>query len=172
MKIYFNLTDDNLRELWPKAMNGLRNTVHELVKAHMNPELEYYSMTITNTVLGEVYWRAGELSRSIGMFEYDSSDLTDGNMEKSISRFTMELKVDEVIDNIGKHYNDKDAREKWLSEQQSEDRSIEALRTFKWDEFYPLYIGAVSSALRGIEDEIWKGIVETVNRLVIQIEKK
>ncbi|ANZ48246.1 hypothetical protein ASESINO_233 [Erwinia phage vB_EamM_Asesino] len=172
MKIYFNLTDDKLREIWPKAMNGLRDQTHELVKAHMGPELVYYSMTITNTVLGELYWRVGELSRTIGTFEYDSSDLTDGNMEKNISRFTMELKVDEVIDEIGKHFNDKAAREKWLNEQHSEDRSVEALRTFKWDEFYPAYISAVTNTLRELEEEVWKSITETINTLVIHIEKK
>lgn len=172
MKIYFNFTDDNFREMWPKAMNGLRDTVYGLVKEHISPELEYYGMTITNTVLGDVYKRVADLSRTIGTFEYDSSDFANGNMERKIGRFSMELKVDEVIDSIGRRYNDKIAREKWLGEQTSEDRSAEALRSFQWDEFYPTYIVVVANTLRNVETAIWEKLSESISRMVIQIEKK
>lgn len=168
MKIYFNLVEDELKEVWPKTMYELTNLLNAELPKALPPGMEHYSGFLSGLLMEGVYQQASKLSMKLGLFEYDASDVVGGVLDTTLSRFALELQVDEAVDYIRSGYENIARREEVVKSLPEGEPLRAAVAGFDWDAFNPIFIDAVRDAFKSIEEKIWITIPQQLHKLVFR----
>ncbi|QVW55261.1 hypothetical protein pEaSNUABM29_00221 [Erwinia phage pEa_SNUABM_29] len=170
MKIYIDLLDDEFREVFPAAMFNLKREVEDYVLPKMVDTPHHaglIGMAYTQIAIEETM----KLSRTIAEFSYSDEDNEDGFVQAKMGRFTVELKVDEAIENIEKNFDEENQVDHMLRYAGEEGKSLRAAYDgFNKAEFKPVFMTHVRKALRGLEAQIWEHITSRLKEILIVVE--
>lgn len=170
MKIYIDLLDDEFREVFPAALFEFKRKCEDALIPKMVDRPHHAGLIAAmyvNVAVDEVH----RLSQQIACFEYNDEDNEDGFLQSTLGRFTLELKVDDVIDIIGKRFDAMKDVETMIRMAGPESVPLKE----SWDGFDKVafkqdFMEEITKMLRHIETQVWEHITSRLKEILIVVE--
>ncbi|EBX7598061.1 hypothetical protein ABN904_000742 [Salmonella enterica subsp. enterica serovar Bredeney] len=170
MKIFIDLLDDEFREIFPAALFEFKRKCEDyLIPKNIDRQhlAGLISAAYVNIAVNEVH----QLAQRIACFEYNDEDIEDGFLQSKMGRFSLELKTDEVIDKVGKAFDEMKDIEMMIKMSGPEAGPLkEAWEHLNRDEFKEMYMGEFTTMLRHLEAQVWEHIVSRLKEILIVVE--
>lgn len=170
MKIYIDLLDDEFREIFPATMFKLKRKIEDLLLPKM-VDYPHHAGLISSSIVQLAINEAMNLSRTVAEFSYSDEDNEDGFVQGKMGRFTVELKVDEAIDNVDKAYDTNNNIDHIIRMGGEEAKALsESWEAFKREDFKPQFMYEVRTTFRELETQIWEHICSRLKEILIVVE--